>query len=701
MTLINCSECGSKVSTNATSCPHCGNPKKFFEGDNSEKVSPLKKSKPFKARPNAKLDKKKSKKPLLFVSVMVLSLGAGFAYLYEEGLFNKDESDNKKESGKTQVEPIQGEVPPQKTEDQEELTKKTDQKKLQALQNDFPGIRKYETPEQYASRMSSKYPGLKSEETIKTYNKRMAFIKRQSPDSFLYPLSKTTFHTTAISDITLPDFNELDVKDLAPVVEAAAPTMSAAGMNNDKMTKAMAGIGLALPKTMQQRCDPKKRIARLKSGGGKTMTEAAIVKGLKWLQTTQDPEGSWGEKDKDEKGNPKPSDKNAMTGMALLCFLGHCELQDSPDYGGTVQKAIKFLTSTTPEPKIDQRGSYSHPIRTYALCEAYTMTEIKRLEEFAKRATIHIIKGQNENGGWGYSYGKGPAAHTDLSVAGWNIQALKAAAYTGIEISGLDEAMDKAIKYVKECQDNIGRFAYQRGRTGKPSLTGTGVLSLQMWKNAGSIEVRKGLDWIVANQKKEWKDVNIYEWYYHAQACFQATGVSGGSKYWGAWNNDFQQIVCGAQQSDGHWPHGAHFHGDTAIFRTTMAILMLEVYYRYMPSGLIEPGLTEELESSPLNWQESDLLVLKLVGETHFANERYEDALKTFIEAFNGLVLVYGKHHPHVGDTLRYIGHIYALKKDFRRAKKFLSTSVDIYSQNFGKSHSITIAAQKLLDSLN
>jgi hypothetical protein len=30
---------------------------------------------------------------------------------------------------------------------------------------------------------------------------------------------------------------------------------------------------------MQQRCDPKKRIARLKSGGGKTMTEAAIVKG--------------------------------------------------------------------------------------------------------------------------------------------------------------------------------------------------------------------------------------------------------------------------------------------------------------------------------------------------------------------------------------------------------------------------------------
>ena len=95
------------------------------------------------------------------------------------------------------------------------------------------------------------------------------------------------------------------------------------------------------------------------------------------------------------------------------------------------------------------------------------MTKIKKLEEFARRATIHIINGQNENGGWAYSYGKGVAAHTDLSVTGWNIQALKAAVYTEFQLSGLDEAMDKAIKYVKECQDKRWKFAYQRGKTGK------------------------------------------------------------------------------------------------------------------------------------------------------------------------------------------------------------------------------------------
>jgi hypothetical protein len=54
-------------------------------------------------------------------------------------------------------------------------------------------------------------------------------------------------------------------------------------------------------------------------------------------------DGSWGGKDKNADGEPKSNaHKNAMTGMALLCYLGHCELQDSPDYGPTVQKAISL-----------------------------------------------------------------------------------------------------------------------------------------------------------------------------------------------------------------------------------------------------------------------------------------------------------------------------------------------------------------------
>ncbi|MBT6959265.1 MAG: terpene cyclase/mutase family protein [Opitutae bacterium] len=402
------------------------------------------------------------------------------------------------------------------------------------------------------------------------------------------PTVKTTFRATTISDIAMPDLNEIDVKELAAVVDVASPETGEVSMNNDAMKSALKGIGLNLPKTMENRCDPKKRVARLRSGGGKDITETAIILGLNWLKNTQAADGSWGGDAKGEEGVKSPQDKNAMTAMALLSFLGHCELQDSPEFGPTVQKAINFLTSTPPD-KMTSKGCYSHPIRTYALCEAYTMTKIKKLELFAKRASEFVINGQNENGGWAYGYGKGVAAHTDLSVAGWNIQALKAAAYTGISIDGLDEAMDKAVEYTKKCQDEKGKFQYRMsghgGQSGQGSLTGTGVLCLQIWKNAKSQEAQKGLEWIIANQATEWKGVNVYAWYYHAQACFQATGVSGGTKYWRAWNKNFQQIVCSAQESDGHWPHGAHYHGDSDIYRTTMTILMLEVYYRYMPTG--------------------------------------------------------------------------------------------------------------------
>ena len=415
------------------------------------------------------------------------------------------------------------------------------------------------------------------------------------------PSSKSEFKTTTISEIALPDFNELDVKDLAPVVEAAPPQMSQASMNNQAMKSALKGISMSLPKVMQQRCDPKKRVERLRSGGGKDMTETAIVRGLNWLKNVQDSDGGWGKNDKDDKGEKYggyPAHRDAMTGMALLAFLGHCELQDSPEFGETVKRGIDFLTSTPPDKagKYDGSGkfiglkdggnkdAYAHPIRTYALSEAYTMTKIPKLKEYAARAAKLVIDGQNPNGGWAYGFGQGVGAHVDLSVTGWCIQALKAFALTGITDPQVDEAMDKAVEYVKKSQDSAGRFKYKiESGNGKNSLTGTGVLSLQIWKNAKSPEAKKGLDYIVENRLfEDWEKVDPYEWYYHAQACFQSTGV-GSSKYWREWNKNFQQVVVKAQASDGHWPHGAHFHGDTDLYRTTMAILMLEVYYRYAP----------------------------------------------------------------------------------------------------------------------
>ena len=75
-----------------------------------------------------------------------------------------------------------------------------------------------------------------------------------------------------------------------------------------------------------------------------------------------------------------------MTGMALLCLLRTLRTAGFTRLWTNRPKAINFLTSTPPDKPVGagNTGSYSHPIRTYALCEAYTMTKIKKLEEFAK-----------------------------------------------------------------------------------------------------------------------------------------------------------------------------------------------------------------------------------------------------------------------------------------------------------------------------
>ncbi|MFT5882212.1 MAG: hypothetical protein ACI9FG_000712, partial [Crocinitomicaceae bacterium] len=89
-----------------------------------------------------------------------------------------------------------------------------------------------------------------------------------------------------------------------------------------------------LPATMKKRCSIADRMARLLANGGNKECEEAVMKSLRWLQSTQNSDGSW-----------TNTNKGAMTGFALLAFLGHCETPISPEFGETVEKAIVYLVN--------------------------------------------------------------------------------------------------------------------------------------------------------------------------------------------------------------------------------------------------------------------------------------------------------------------------------------------------------------------
>ena len=364
-----------------------------------------------------------------------------------------------------------------------------------------------------------------------------------------------------------------------------------AGMGNGAGMGAGVGkmFGL-IPETMRKRCSKEDRLERLKENGGTPACDEAVIKGLRWLKKNQNSDGSWGK-----------ADSPAMTGLALLAYLGHCETPASEEFGDTVMKGIVYLVNfgMKNNGKLSSNFTangwvYEHAIATYALGEAATFAkelkiEIPGLMEVTEKAGQFIIDNQNENGGWAYLYSK-KGGHTDTSVVGWQLQALKACSHTAIKYRGLNSCVSKGLKYLSEMQNENGGFGYSSAEgpvSGKYfTLTGVGALCHQMWGKGNSSEARKGVKYIKENTKFDWntEDSDLYAHYYESQAMMQAGGDN-----WKFYNDLFRDQVLNNQNEDGSWKAPKFSgHGQTAsadVYRNTLSILMLEVYYRFLNTG--------------------------------------------------------------------------------------------------------------------
>ncbi|HEX5789934.1 MAG TPA: hypothetical protein VFY13_02225, partial [Luteolibacter sp.] len=245
-----------------------------------------------------------------------------------------------------------------------------------------------------------------------------------------------------------------------------------------------AGGFAGLPATVSKRCNAADRAKRLKETDGTPACETAVVKALDWFKQTQNPDGSWGK-----------THQSAMTGFALLAYLGHCETPKSKNYGATVTKGINYLVNLGEKNKgrlsvleeTNIQWVYEHGISTYALAESYTfIQELKitqdfpKLKDVTKEAGEMIMDGQSPAGGWNYRYAKAPTG--DNSVGFWQIQALKACKHTKIwPDSKFKRTIDNALDFLTKVQGQDGAVGYREDSNRSPGLTGGAVLAFQMW----------------------------------------------------------------------------------------------------------------------------------------------------------------------------------------------------------------------------
>lgn len=324
---------------------------------------------------------------------------------------------------------------------------------------------------------------------------------------------------------------------------------------------------------------PGGRAAARAQHGGSEKAEAAVMRVLRWLKTTQEADGSWSH------GSVRP----AMTAFALLTYLAHGETPASEEFGETVEKSLKYLTDSFRNDHFKGRDGhdYTHPICAYALSEAYAMTGTPLVKVVAEQAITRVVYGQHKSGGW--DYGLKQTERDDTSYMGWCAQALKAAQFADLEVDGIDRAAKLAIRGFQKNAHPEGGFGYTGPGTG--GLTGVGVLSMQLLGGAGTEEVREGLAWMesmTCDWEKPFGARPIYYWYYATQAKFHA-----GDRTWKAWNREFSltmlknQVVIedayewnGEAHDIGYWESPSEGEGNGLVYSSTLCGLMLQVYHR-------------------------------------------------------------------------------------------------------------------------
>ncbi|MEN8693580.1 MAG: prenyltransferase/squalene oxidase repeat-containing protein [Akkermansiaceae bacterium] len=358
-----------------------------------------------------------------------------------------------------------------------------------------------------------------------------------------------------------------------------------------------------IPVAMKKRCSLADRLARLEANGGTKECEDAVVKALQYFQKTQSKDGSW-TKDR----------KVSMTSLALLAYLGHCETAQSEEFGETVFSAITYLVNKSMKNNgkladdfKNDHWCYDHSIAVYALAEAYTLCvksfseNIPNLEEAVLKSGQFMINSQHKSGGWDYGYKEDSKRGGDTSIVGWHVQALKACNHTGLEFKNIRKCSRAALDYMESKQMKSGAIGYSgpklHGDQDGTTLAAVGALCFQMWDKSSSPVVRKACKFIDSNMRFEWEgpDSDIYGHYYAAQAM-----INYGGDYWKSYNKLFRDQVLKAQAKDGSFKDvasngkgkikavGSLFKGGGSTnthYRTALATMMLEVYYRFLPSS--------------------------------------------------------------------------------------------------------------------
>lgn len=295
--------------------------------------------------------------------------------------------------------------------------------------------------------------------------------------------------------------------------------------------------------------------------------EKSIQRGLAFLASKQNPDGSW----------TSQYGKNVgEVSLALMAFMAMGNFPGEGEYGPVLAKGLDWIMAQAQTNGLIQYTGqtqqapvmYGHALSTLMLSEVWGQTRRKEVREVLSRAVDLIVKVQGPRGGWNY---RSIPQDGDTSVCVMQILALKSAQEAGIFVPA--DTINKAIQLIRSRYDakqpgygyHDGKFTIDMAGSSSAGATIMLVTSTERDETYALKPVQHHIDIInkVTGGHKE------YFYYYTAVSSYAA-----GEEYFRKCMATLEPALLKSQKTDGSWG---------SVWQTSFGVLAAAMPYRYLP----------------------------------------------------------------------------------------------------------------------
>ena len=317
--------------------------------------------------------------------------------------------------------------------------------------------------------------------------------------------------------------------------------------------------------------------------------DTSIERGLDWLASRQQPNGSWA---------TMPYGQPGVTSLVVMAFAAQGHTPGEGPYGNQLSKAVEYIASCQkPNGLIAQlapmgneisrnvsrtvggTAPYNHGISSLALSELFaanstiSKVELSKIIENSIAATLEMQGWRKarkvDQGGWRYLdrlAGLGESVDSNLGNTVWQMLFLRSAKNAGFDVP--QKSIDAAVVFIRNCYHPKYRTftlmpSYQDHRT--RGMSGAGVIALALAGEHDSIQAQNAGDWILQHPFLEYNKIEPFgqrgwldDRYHHGVFfCTQAMYQLGG-RHWQEFFPPMVQVILDNQNPDGSWDRESH-----------------------------------------------------------------------------------------------------------------------------------------------